>query len=154
MLLDRDDWYDISHDVDWSLSYVAHDDAFPPVPGDRIQLQQMFLNPIMNTIQAMSGVHDRPRESIIRSEARTSQDDGVLITVADSGTSLDSSAGERIFDSMFTTKDGGTGMGLSISRAIIAAHGGRIWASSGQSFGANFHIVLPPERGSEDEQIR
>jgi C4-dicarboxylate-specific signal transduction histidine kinase len=129
-------------------------DYLPPVLGDRIQLQQVFPNLIMNAIQAMTGVHDRPRELIIRCEAQTPPVDGVLITVADSGTGLDSSAGERIFDSMFTTKAGGMGMGLSISRSIIAAHGGRIWASSGQSFGANFHIVLPPERGIEDEQIR
>ena len=119
----------------------------PPVLGDRVQLQQVLLNLIMNAIQAMSGVHDRPRDLIIRSKAHT-PDDGVLISVADSGTGLDAGAGEKIFNSMFTTKSDGMGMGLSISRSIIAAHGGRIWASPGESHGAIFQIVLPSERGT------
>jgi signal transduction histidine kinase len=111
----------------------------PPVPGDRIQLQQVLLNLIMNAIQAMAEVQDRPRELVIGCKAQ----EGVLITVADTGTGLDAGARERIFDSMFTTKSDGMGMGLSISRSIIAAHGGRIWASQGAPFGAVFQIVLP-----------
>lgn len=96
----------------------------------------------------MSGVHDRPRDLTIRCK-KDAPDDGVLITVEDSGTGFDAGAGERIFDSMFTTKGGGMGMGLSISRSIITAHGGRIWASPGDSVGAIFRIVLPSKRGAE-----
>jgi signal transduction histidine kinase len=125
----------------------------PPVLGDRVQLQQVLLNLIMNAIQAMSGVHDRPRDLIIRSKAHTPED-GVLISVEDSGTGLAAGAGEKIFNSMFTTKSDGMGMGLSISRSIIAAHGGRIWASPGGSHGAIFQIVLPSERGTGGEQSR
>jgi C4-dicarboxylate-specific signal transduction histidine kinase len=125
----------------------------PAVLGDRVQLQQVLLNLIMNAIQAMSGVHDRPRDLIIRSKAHA-PDDGVLISVTDSGTGLAADAGEKIFNSMFTTKSEGMGMGLSISRSIIAAHGGRIWASPGESHGAIFQIVLPSERDTGGELNR
>jgi signal transduction histidine kinase len=117
----------------------------PPVLGDRVQLQQVLLNLIMNAVQAMADVHDRPRDLIIRSEAQPS-DEGVLLAVEDSGIGLDAGVGENIFNSMFTTKPDGMGMGLSISRSIITAHGGRIWASSGETFGAILQIVLPSER--------
>jgi signal transduction histidine kinase len=133
------------------------DAGLPTVLGDRMQLQQVLLNLIINAIQSMSGVHDRPRDLIIRCKREAPNEapnEGVLITVEDSGTGLDPSSGERIFDSMFTTKEGGMGMGLSISRSIIAAHGGRIWASPGESVGAIFHIVLPLKRGVEVDQIR
>jgi C4-dicarboxylate-specific signal transduction histidine kinase len=129
------------------------DAGLPPVLGDRMQLQQVLLNLIINAIQSMSGVHDRPRDLIIRC-LRDAPNDGVLITVEDSGTGFDPGAGERIFDAMFTTKEGGMGMGLSISRSIITAHGGRIWASPGKSAGAIFRIVLPSMRGVEAEQLR
>jgi signal transduction histidine kinase len=101
----------------------------------------------------MSGVHDRPRDLIIRCK-RDAPDDGVLITVEDSGTGFDAAAAGRIFDSMFTTKGGGMGMGLSISRSIINAHGGRIWSLPGESVGAIFRIVLPSERRVEGDRIR
>jgi signal transduction histidine kinase len=122
------------------------DAGLPQVLGDRMQLQQVLLNLIINAVQSMSAVQDRPRELIIRCQREEAPDEGVLITVGDSGTGFAASSGERIFDSMFTTKEGGMGMGLSISRSIIAAHGGRIWASPGESVGAVFRIVLPPER--------
>jgi signal transduction histidine kinase len=128
------------------------DAGLPTVLGDRMQLQQVLLNLIINAIQSMSGVHDCPRDLIIRCTSDT-PNEGVLITVEDSGIGFDPSSGERIFDSMFTTKEGGMGMGLSISRSIIAAHGGRIWASPGESVGAIFHIVLPSKRGVEVDQI-
>jgi signal transduction histidine kinase len=124
-----------------------------PVHGDRVQLQQVFLNLIINAIQAMSDVHDRPRQLTIRSTASASAA-GVLIQVEDSGTGLDAGASDRIFDTMFTTKTGGMGMGLSISRSIISAHGGRIWASPGDPFGAIFRIDLPPERVPEGPEVR
>ena len=124
------------------------DAGLPQVLGDRMQLQQVLLNLIINAIQSMSAVQERPRDLIIRCEREEAPDEGVLITVEDSGTGFDASSGERIFDAMFTTKEGGMGMGLSISRSIIAAHGGRIWASPGESVGAIFRIVLPPERSA------
>ena len=133
------------------------DAGLPQVLGDRLQLQQVLLNLIINAIQSMSGVNDRPRELVIRSKREALNDglnEGVLITVEDSGTGFDAGSGERIFDSMFTTKEGGMGMGLSISRSIIAAHGGRIWASPGDSVGAIFRIVLPSKGGVEVDQIR
>jgi signal transduction histidine kinase len=77
-----------------------------------------------------------------------------VAAIEDSGAGFDTGAGERIFDSMFTAKSGGIGMGLSISRSIIAAHGDRIWASPGESVGAIFRIVLPSERSVEGDQIR
>jgi signal transduction histidine kinase len=125
----------------------------PPVLGDRIQLQQVLLNLVKNAIQAMSTVQDRPRELMIRCKARI-PDGGVLIMVEDSGTGLEAGAGERIFDSMFTTKSDGMGMGLAISRSIIAAHRGRIWASPREPFGALFQIALPSERSMESERAR
>jgi signal transduction histidine kinase len=133
----------------------------PPVLGDRLQLQQVLLNLIINAIQSMSGVHDRPRDLVIRCQREAPNeaadevpDEGVLIAVEDSGTGFETGSGECIFDSMFTTKEGGMGMGLSISRSIIAAHGGRIWASPGESVGAIFRIVLPSKRAVEVDQIR
>jgi signal transduction histidine kinase len=133
------------------------DARLPQVLGDRLQLQQVLLNLIINAIQSMSGVNDRPRDLVIRCKREVLNDglnEGVLITVEDSGTGFDAGSGERIFDSMFTTKEGGMGMGLSISRSIIAAHGGRIWASPGESVGAIFRIVLPSKGGAEVDQIR
>jgi signal transduction histidine kinase len=126
---------------------IEVDADLPPVLGDRMQLEQVLLNLIINAVQSMSGVHDRPRNLIIRCQ-RDAPTDGVLILVEDSGIGFDAGTTERIFDSMFTTKEGGMGMGLSISRSIIAAHGGRISASPGESVGAIFRIVLPSERSS------
>jgi signal transduction histidine kinase len=101
----------------------------------------------------MSAVQDRPCELITRCKSEAPNED-VLISVEDSGTGFDAGSGERIFDPMFTTKEGGMGMGLSISRSIIAAHGGRIWASPRESVGAIFRIVLPLKCGVEADQIR
>jgi PAS domain S-box-containing protein len=113
----------------------------PPVLGDRVQLQQVFLNLIMNGIEAMNAILDRPRVLLIRSEARES---GLEVAVKDSGTGLDPQHLERIFDTFFTTKASGMGMGLSISRSIIEAHSGRLWASRDPATqGAIFHFSLP-----------
>ena len=128
------------------------DSGLPAVLGDRMQLQQVLLNLIINAIQSMSGIHDRPRHLIIRCKS-DAPEDGVLITVQDSGAGFDASVGERIFDSMFTTKGGGMGMGLSISRSIINAHRGRIW-SVPSDVGAIFHILLPSQRSIQGDQIQ
>ena len=95
----------------------------PPVLGDRIQLQQVILNLVMNGIEAMDTVADRPREMLIRSSAHES--DQLLVAVQDSGVGIDSQNLDKIFDTFYTTKPQGMGMGLAISRSIVENHGGR-----------------------------
>ncbi len=115
--------------------------SLPAVLGDRIQLQQVVLNLIMNGIEAMSAVPDRPRALVIRSDARES---GLEVTVQDSGIGLDPRNIDHIFDTFFTTKPNGMGMGLSICRSIIEAHRGRLWASRDSAVqGATFRFSLP-----------
>ena len=115
--------------------------ALPPVLGDRVQLQQVVLNLIMNGIEAMSAVSDRPRALVIRSDARES---GLEVTVQDSGIGLDPRNIDHIFDTFFTTKSNGMGMGLSICRSIIEAHQGRLWTSQDPAIqGATFRFSLP-----------
>jgi signal transduction histidine kinase len=112
-----------------------------PVLGDRVQLQQVVLNLVMNGIEAMSGVEERPRELIIRT-----QNDGpgqVQVTVQDSGIGLDAQSLDRIFDAFYTTKHGGMGMGLSISRSIIQHHGGKLWAVANDGPGTSFQFTVP-----------
>jgi PAS domain S-box-containing protein len=111
----------------------------PTVLGDRVQLQQVMLNLIMNAIEAMSMMTDRRREVSIKS-ARCPE--GVLIQVQDSGKGLDPEHTGRIFEPFFTTKPGGIGLGLSISRSIIETHGGQLWCSSGSPHGAVFQLLL------------
>ena len=112
----------------------------PEVIGDPIQLQQVMLNLIMNGIDAMREVTDRPRELFIKSAKHPA---GVLVQVQDSGVGFDSDQADRIFEPFFTTKPKGIGMGLSISRSIIEAHGGRLWAAPGPVQGAVFQFNLP-----------
>jgi PAS domain S-box-containing protein len=112
----------------------------PIVLGDRVQLQQVMLNLIMNAIDAMFTIKDRPRTLVIKS-ARDAE--GVRVEVQDSGRGLDPKQSSRIFDSFFTTKPDGIGMGLSISRSIVEAHGGRLQATPGASHGAVFQLILP-----------
>jgi PAS domain S-box-containing protein len=112
----------------------------PPVLGDRVQLQQVVLNLVMNGLEAMSSVQDRPRELVIRTQE--GQDDQVVVTVQDSGTGLDPKITEQIFDAFYTTKGEGMGMGLSISRSIVQDHGGRLWATTNEGPGATFQFTL------------
>ena len=116
----------------------------PTVLGDRIQLQQVMLNLIMNAIEAMSVNSDRPRSLGIMSARHA---EGVLIQVSDSGQGLDPEQLPLIFDSFYTTKPDGIGMGLSISRSIVEAHGGRLWAAPGSPHGAIFQLTLPTADG-------
>jgi PAS domain S-box-containing protein len=111
-----------------------------PVLGDRVQLQQVVLNLVMNGIEAMSSVQDRPRELVIRTQE--GEDDQIVVTVEDSGTGLDPKITEQIFDAFYTTKDEGMGMGLSISRSIVQDHGGRLWATTNEGPGATFQFTL------------
>ena len=116
--------------------------ALPPVWGDRVQLQQVLLNLIMNGIEAMSPILDRPRSLVVRSGVRESH--MVEIAVQDSGTGLNSEQIDHIFDTFFTTKSSGMGMGLSISRSIIEAHRGRLWVNRDVADpGATFCFSLP-----------
>jgi signal transduction histidine kinase len=119
-------------------------DGLPPVLGDRIQLQQVMLNLILNAVEAMSGSSATPRELVIRTE----QDGpgGVLVAVQDSGPGLELESLDRLFDAFYTTKPGGLGMGLSICRSIIEAHGGRLWATPNLPQGAAFQFTLPRQR--------
>jgi signal transduction histidine kinase len=118
----------------------------PRIFGDRIQLQQVILNLVMNAIEAMDTVTDRPREMVIRSSAQESNK--VLVAVQDSGIGIDSQNLEKIFDTFYTSKPQGMGMGLAISRSIVENHGGRLWATVNAPRGAVFQFVLPV--GSEN----
>ena len=110
--------------------------------GDRVQLQQAVLNLILNGIEAMSDVQDRPRELVIRTQ-RSEDNDGVCVAVQDSGIGVDPKSEEQIFDAFHTTKPGGLGLGLSISRSIVQGHGGRLWAVSNDGPGATFRFCVP-----------
>jgi C4-dicarboxylate-specific signal transduction histidine kinase len=123
-----------------SLQTALSDDA-PLVQGDRVQLQQVILNLILNAIEAMNMIPEGPRELIISSAKNDSK--GVLITVQDSGAGLAPEKRDRIFNAFYTTKPDGMGMGLAISRSIVEAHGGRIWATPNSPRGAVFQFNLP-----------
>ena len=118
--------------------------ALPAVLGDRVQLQQVIMNLAINGIQSMASVTDRPRELLIRS--CQGEDGQVLIEVQDDGVGIDPNNMHQLFNAFFTTKPNGMGMGLSICRSIIEAHGGRIWASSNAGPGATFAFTVPPAR--------
>jgi len=113
----------------------------PPVLGDRIQWQQVLLNLILNGNEAMSAAGWEPRELLISSQE--SQPDQLLMKGRDTGTGLGSGDPERLFDTFFSTKEGGLGLGLSISRTIVETHGGRLWATPNEGQGATFQFSLP-----------
>jgi PAS domain S-box-containing protein len=115
--------------------------ALPPVLGDRVQLQQVVINLLMNGVEAMASITDRPREILIRSQLHEAGQ--VLVAVLDSGIGIDSETAEQLFSAFFTTKPSGMGMGLSISRSIIRAHGGRLWVSPNADHGAAFQFTVP-----------
>jgi signal transduction histidine kinase len=116
-------------------------DCLPLVGGDRVQLQQVLLNLIVNAIEAVSGLDEGPRELLISSGKV--QSGGVLVTVRDSGPGLAPAALDRVFESFYTTKPSGMGLGLSICRSIVEAHGGRLWAGANEPRGAVFQFTLP-----------
>jgi PAS domain S-box-containing protein len=116
-------------------------DDLSPISGDRVQLQQVMLNLVMNAIEAMSCVDERARELVITT--RNIEADQVQVTVKDSGPGIDPNTIDKIFDPFYTTKPGGMGMGLSISRSILQAHGGRLWAVAKDGPGTIFHFSLP-----------
>jgi PAS domain S-box-containing protein len=116
-------------------------EGLSPVDGDRVQLQQVILNLVVNAVEALSSVHDRPRELTISTVE--DQPNGVRVTIRDSGPGMSAETLEQIFDAFYTTKSGGLGMGLSISRSIIEAHGGHLWAAANEPHGASFEFALP-----------
>ena len=116
-------------------------EGLPPVQGDRVELQQVILNLILNALEAMSGTNEGPRELLITTEKAESGD--VLVAVRDSGPGLAPAALENLFKAFHTTKPNGLGLGLSICRSIVEAHGGRLWASANAPRGAVFQFTLP-----------
>ena len=122
----------------WRLELAP---ALPIVLADQVQLQQVIINLIMNGVEAMQSIADRPHELLIRSyqdEARR-----LVVDVTDSGAGISADNADKLFNAFFTTKSGGMGMGLSICRSIIEAHGGRLSASNNAGAGARFQFTLP-----------
>jgi len=112
----------------------------PSIMGDRVQIQQVVMNLILNGIEAMSTVEDRQRDLVIRTQRN--EGDEIRVSVQDSGIGFDPLSAERIFHAFHSTKPGGMGMGLSISRSIIESHGGRLWATLNDGPGATFQFTL------------
>jgi C4-dicarboxylate-specific signal transduction histidine kinase len=111
-----------------------------PIHCDRVQLQQVVLNLLLNAVEAMGSVEAKPRDLLISTEQDHT---GVRVAVRDSGPGIDPPQLERVFDAFYTTKSSGTGMGLSICRSIVEAHGGRLWAEANEPRGAIFQFTLP-----------
>jgi signal transduction histidine kinase len=115
-------------------------EGLAPVQGDRVQLQQVVLNLILNAVEAMGSVEAGPRALSISTEQDNT---GVLVAVRDSGPGIDPAHLDCVFEAFYTTKPSGTGMGLSICRSIIDAHGGRLWVGANEPRGAVFQFTLP-----------
>jgi signal transduction histidine kinase len=121
------------------------DQSAPPIEADRVQLQQVILNLTRNAIDAMADITGRPRVLTIASRL---MDGKVTVTIADTGLGIDPSIGEHLFEVLYTTKHEGLGLGLSICRKIISAHGGRIWAEQNANFGATFAFAIPTRQSA------
>ena len=113
----------------------------PPLQGDSVQLQQVVLNLVVNAVEAMSAVGTQPRRLVVSSQVARARE--VVVAIQDSGPGFDSRAGDRLFDAFYTTKPRGLGLGLAISRRIVEAHGGRLWATANAPQGAVFQFALP-----------
>jgi C4-dicarboxylate-specific signal transduction histidine kinase len=120
-------------------SELAND--LPLVTGDRVQLQQVILNLLRNASDAMNTVHDRPRELLIKTER--DEGDRVLLSVKDAGIGFDPQTADRLFETFYTTKNDGMGVGLAVSRSIIESHQGRLWATLNDGPGATFSFSIP-----------
>jgi PAS domain S-box-containing protein len=150
----RKDWVDINETIREVIALVRSEvyenrvslqtqlsDDVPRILGDRIQLQQVILNLIINAIDAMNGISDAPRELLVGCAKDDSE--SVLVAVRDSGPGLDPGSPDRLFQAFYTTKPQGMGLGLAISRSIVEAHGGRLWATANERRGAVFQFTLP-----------
>jgi C4-dicarboxylate-specific signal transduction histidine kinase len=115
----------------------------PPVSGDRVQLQQVILNLLLNAADAMSGVESRPRQLLIKTEREGDEGDRVRLAVQDTGVGFEASGVERLFEAFYTTKSGGMGIGLSVSRSIIESHRGQLGAVPNEGPGATFWFSIP-----------
>jgi len=124
-------------------------DRLPAVKGDRVQLQQVILNLIHNASDAMVTVNDRPRQLLIKTETRANH---VTVSVQDSGVGFSPEISERLFEPFLTTKQGGMGIGLSVSRSIVEAHQGRLWAAQNAGPGATFTFSIPQDAGNLPDQ--
>jgi signal transduction histidine kinase len=122
---------------------TAFANGLQPVMGDRVQLQQVILNLVRNASDAMIGVDDRPRNLVIKIEQEEKEDDRVRLSVQDTGVGLEPQAESKLFDAFYTTKSGGMGIGLSVSRSIIESHRGRLWATLNDGPGATFSFSIP-----------
>jgi signal transduction histidine kinase len=116
-------------------------DDLPAVSGDKVQLQQVLLNLVMNAIEAMNGIRDRRLELTVKIDRTES---GIVVAVTDRGPGIKPPELDRVFDAFHTTKNANLGMGLSICRSIIEAHGGKLWAESNIGPGITFKFTLPP----------
>ncbi|SDT55991.1 GAF domain-containing sensor histidine kinase [Bradyrhizobium canariense] len=130
----------ISHQVLLRMELAP---TLPMILGDRVQLQQVIINLVMNGIESMQSVTDQPRELAVRSRQDETQQ--VLVSVADCGVGISAENADRLFTAFFTTKSSGMGMGLSICRSIIDAHGGRLWAATCEPRGALFQFTIPAD---------
>jgi two-component system sensor kinase FixL len=119
---------------------VDVDPGLPPAHGDRVQLQQVLLNLLLNAVDAMRGVPCRPRVVAVHARRRESV---IEVAVRDRGSGMAADAVQRVFEPFYTTKGEGLGMGLSICRSIVQAHGGRLWAENNLQGGATFYFTLP-----------
>jgi signal transduction histidine kinase len=128
------------------ISQVELADDLPPVTGDRVQLQQVILNLLLNASEAMSGVADRPRQLVIRTQR--DEGDRVRLSVQDAGVGFEPDRVDKLFESFYTTKTEGMGIGLSVSRSIIEGHHGRLWAAPNDGPGATFSFSIPREPGT------
>jgi signal transduction histidine kinase len=118
----------------------------PAVVGDRVQLQQVILNLLLNAIDALSKVEDRPKQIVVRTER--AEDGDVRVAVRDAGVGFDAQEAKRLFEAFHTTKEGGMGIGLSISRSIVENHNGRLWADKNEGPGATFAFSIPASSGN------
>jgi signal transduction histidine kinase len=124
-------------------------DDLPRVPGDRVQLQQVVLNLLLNASDAMAGIEDRPRQLLVATQR---DDDGwVRLSVRDSGVGLEPGGADKLFEAFYTTKSHGMGIGLAVSRSIIESHRGRLWATANDGPGATFSFSIPC--GAESTQV-
>jgi signal transduction histidine kinase len=120
---------------------LALDESLPPVLADRVQLQRVLVSLLSNAIESFGATEDRPRYIVVRSALLRGQ--GVVLEIGDNGVGIASEHLAQIFDPFFTTKSAGVGLGLSLCRVIVEAHGGRLWAAHGEDHGATFHLELP-----------
>jgi signal transduction histidine kinase len=120
---------------------LALDEALPPVVGSRVQVQRVLVNLFTNAIESLGATRGRPRRISIRSALVDGHE--VLLEVSDNGLGIPSEAMSHLFETYFTTKATGTGLGLSLCRTIVEAHGGLLWASQGAAHGATLHLQLP-----------